>query len=85
MHEVANHIGSSIGEDCEWMGVHTFGEQGPAKTVHRDTTLPASQQGAQPSVHGNLMFNCLLFGEREVTQDAQNPIGGDVTRFKMTV
>jgi hypothetical protein len=64
MHEVARHIGTSVGDDCPWMGIHTFGEQGPAKTVHRDQTLPTSQQGAQPSVHGNLMFNCLLFGAR---------------------
>jgi len=79
MGEVADHIGTAIQNEigaakCPWVGHFTFGEQGPAEAEGIMTQAQAGAQAGGASsaaekiafknVHGNLMFNCLLFGER---------------------
>jgi hypothetical protein len=68
--EVAEHIGNSLGGNCPWVGQFTFGEQGPARAAGLTADYQpgcgqgGTENGSGINVHGNLMINCLLFGEQ---------------------
>jgi hypothetical protein len=81
MHEVAHHVGtafecggsSSNGDQTRvpYVGTFTFGEQGPAATCGISSKAEATDavtsftEDSLVNVHGNLMFNCLFFGDRQ--------------------
>ena len=82
---MAKDIGEALAS-TPWMGLHTFGEQGPTQ-VHGISTKSGSIRRPQllrakpdkgvetgkACVHGNLMFNCLLFGTVERQVDITEP------------
>jgi hypothetical protein len=83
--------GTGTGEAIPYVGSFTFGEQGPAAGRSRDATSLlgkssksiASGSGAAEdsdesltNVHGNLMFNCLFFGDAGRPNDLPPPTGG---------
>jgi hypothetical protein len=55
--KVAVGITETVGDSVPWVGSFTFGEQGPASM---ETEIKASMG----NIHGNLMFNVLLFGSK---------------------
>ena len=71
---VAESISKTLGSETPWTGSFTFGEQGPTpqkervgKGLVRHESLVVDDDGTSRNVHGNLMFNMVLFGETSLS------------------
>ena len=72
---VAESISKTLGSETPWTGSFTFGEQGPTPQksrvgkglLARHESLVIDDDGTGRNVHGNLMFNMVLFGETSLS------------------